>query len=617
MVLRKFEILAPAKNLECGIEAIKCGADSVYIACEKLGLRNRFSNSIDDVSKLINFAHRYWAKVYITLNSIVYKEEDFLFIKKTITNLYKIGADAIIINDMGILTYKLPPIPIFIGVNSRCLDVNKINFLHKIGIKRVILPRELTFNEIKNISKKTSCELEVFIHGTMCVAYTGNCYLKYAQMIKNTNSQKNLIDYQLSSSNSGADIANCAHFYNLLDADNNYIVKNESLLNLKYLNLVDRMEDLFKLGVTSFKIEGRQREISYVKNIVALANKKANEILKKNKRYGKRLSSGTAVINFEPSLDKVFNRGFTEYFFNGRKPENSNSKTIYGKFTGKVISQKQDVIEVFTKVELNIGDRFLCTKNNIKTEIINIIDIKDKNHFRIKENINVNGYKLYRIINAKAVDEIEKSFTYRYIAVNATISNINEKKCKISVKDEDNIETYIVYNKNVKYKITKDVIINYFNNVKKYEFQLIGITAPRNINIRETDLLKIQKRLYLKLRKQREKFRPKEKCQINNDKNIKYPYEKLSCLENVVNRKSKIFFKSHGVKNIEPSIESTKNIENRIICHSKYCIKYEQGYCIKKNRKDTPKEPWFLEDKFGNKYKLQFDCTKCEMNILG
>lgn len=616
-MLRNFEILAPAKNVECGIEAIKCGADSVYIACEKFGLRYRAHNDINDIKKLIDFAHRYWSKVYITLNTTIYEDDNFKFIEQTINKLYKMGADAIIISDMGILTLDLPPIPIFASVNTRCLDINKINFLHKIGIKRVILPRELTFKEIKNISKKTSCELEAFVHGTICVAYTGNCYLKYAQMIKKTKGQEDLIKYQSKSSGAGDCIANCVHFYNLLDNDGKYIIKNESLLNLRYLNLLDKMENLFKIGVNSFKIEGRQREISYVKNIVALANRKANEILKKNKKYGKRLSSGTSIIGFEPSLDKVFNRGFTEYFFNGRKSENSNSKTIYGTFIGVVVSQKQNIITIDTETNLNIGDRFLCARENEKNEMVNIISIKNNNTYEIKENININGRKLYRIVNAKAVSEIEKAFTYRYISVDLNILNVDKTKYKILAKDENDIETFITYKKNLKTKITKDIILNLFNENKEYEFQIVDIKAPKDINLGKEDISMLQDKIYMKLRAAREKARPREKGKINNDNRIKYPYEKLNCLENVINNKAKAFFKKHGVKEIEPAIESTKDIENRIVCHSRYCIKYELGYCIKKKIKDRPKEPWYLEDKFGNRYKLQFDCNKCEMNILG
>ena len=619
-MIKKVEILAPAKNLEYGIEAIKCGADSVYIACNNFGLRKGCSNSIDNVKKLIDFAHRYWSKVYITLNSFVYREEDFKIIRDTIYKLYNIGADAIIINDTGILTYKLPPIPIFIGVSSKCIDVNKINFFRKIGVKKVVLPRALTFEEIKKISRKTSCELEVFIHGTLCVAYSGNCYLKYAQMIKNTNGKEDLIDYQLKSSGSGVCIANCTHFYNLLDADGKYIIKNDSLLNLRYLNLLDRINDFLKIGINSFKIEGRQRELSYLKNIVALANNKANKVLTNNKKYGKRLSSGTSVIGFTPSLDKVFNRGFTEYFFNGRQPENSNSKTIYGTFVGDVISQKRNVLKIKTKFELNVGDRFLCNnKDEVKT--INIVEKKDNKYyidFYLEDKIsNIKGWKLYRIINAKAIDEIEKASTYRYISVNLTVSHINKTKYKISVKDEDNVETYITHKKDLKSKITKDIILNSFNENKEYEFQIKNIKSLKDINIKKEDLLKIQEQLYTKLRIYREKARPKDKCKINNSKVIKYPYTKLDCLDNVVNEKAKLFFRKHGVTKIEPAIETSKDINNKIICHSRYCIKYEQGYCSKQNKKHIPKEPWYLEDKFGNRYKLQFDCNKCEMNILG
>lgn len=436
-------------------------------------------------------------------------------------------------------------------------------------------------------------------------------------MIKNTKAQKELIEYQSISANAGFCMANCAHFYNIFDADGNIIVENESVLNLRYLNLIDRMGDLYKAGITSFKIEGRQREISYVRNVVALANQKANEILKKNKQFGKRLSSGTSIVTFKPDLNKVFNRGFTELFIDGRKKENLTSKDVYGQYVGKINKQRNNIIEVDSKKELNVGDRFLCAKEKERNEIVNIIGIKNKNKYEIKENINVKGRKLYRIVNAKAVDEIEKAFTYRYISVKLKISNIDKTKYKILVKDEDNIETFITYKKNLKANISKDVILKIFNDNKEYEFQIVDIKSPKDINLDKQDISMLQEKIYIKQRAAREKARPKEKGKIKNDGRIKYPYEKLNSLENVINNRAKSFFRKHGVKEIEPAIESTKDIENRIVCHSRYCIKYEQGYCSKKKRKDTPKEPWYLEDKFGNKYKLQFDCDKCEMNILG
>ena len=617
-MIRKFEILAPAQNLRYAIEAIKCGADSVYIGCEKLGLRDRTCyNDIEDIKKLVEFAHRYWVRVYVTLNTVIHKENDYKYIQKTINKLYQIGVDAVIFSDMGILTLKLPQIPMYASVNTRCFDPAKINFLHKIGVQRIILPRELSLSEIKDIRKKTKIALEAFIHGGMCVAYTGNCYLTYAQLIKNTNKQKELSFYQDHCANNGACLVNCGNYYNLLDANNKYIVKNETLLNIRNLNLIEKIGDLFKAGINSFKIEGRQRELSYLKNVVAYANKKANAVLKKNKKCGERLSSGTSVVNFEPNLNKTFNKSFTEYFFNGRKPENLNSMSIYGKFIGKVIFQKQDVIKIDTKIKLNVGDRFLCVKNNKQNETINIIDIRNDKYYIDKENIDIKECDLYRILSANDVDNIDNAFTYRYMSVNVKILNLDKTKYKISIKDEDNIETYVIYKKDLNSKTTKDKMLNLFNENKEYEFQIKNIKSAKNINIKETELPILQKQLYTKLRKNRQSAFPKIKAKINNNKNIKYPYEKLDSLENIVTKKARNFFNSHGVKEIELAIESTKDIENRIVCHSKYCIKYEQGYCSKKKRKDTPKEPWCLEDKFGNRYKLQFDCNKCEMNIIG
>lgn len=616
-MLRKFEILAPAKNLEYGIQAIKCGADSVYIACDKFGLRRIYSNTIEDIKKLVLFAHRYWVRVYVTLNSIIYKEEDLKYIKKTIVSLYKIGVDAIIINDTGILTYKLPPIPIFIGVNSRCLKSDKINFLHKIGATRIILPRELSLKEIKNIRKETTIPLEVFIHGTMCFVYTGNCYLKYAQTIKNTHSQKKLIEYQKASSNAGFCSANCAHMYNLLDAEGNYIVKQEPLLNMRYLNLVHKMEDFFKIGITSFKIEGRQRELSYLKNIVALANNKANEILKTNKNFGKRISSGKTEIKFTPSLNKTFNRGFTEYFFNGRKPENSDSKAIYGTFIGKVKYKRKNILHIETKFNLNIGDRLLCSLKNNKTQIVNIVNIKGNKYYIDNDNAKIKGWNLYRIINAKEIEKIEKAPVYRYIETKIKISENDKKNYKISIIDEDNIKASVIYKKQSQSKIKKENLFAFFNKNKEYEFKVTEIITDNNVNIKDNDLKHIQEILYMKLRTEREKYRPKEKGKINNTKLIKYPQTNITALDNVTNKKAIEFYKKHGVKNIEPAIESSLDISNKPIAHGKYCIKYEQGYCSKKKGIVIPKEPWFLEDKFGNKYKLKFNCDKCEMDILG
>ena len=401
-----------------------------------------------------------------------------------------------------------------------------------------------------------------------------------------------------------------------MDADGKYIVKNDTLLHIPYLNLLDKLEPLFKAGVTSFKIEGRQRELSYLKNIVALANRKANEVLKKNKNYGKRLSSGTSVVEFEPNLNKVFNRGFTEYFFNGRKPENVNSKSKYGTYIGTVKSQKDNVLSIKTKSKLAVGDRFLCVKENTRNEIVNIINIEGNKYFIDRKDVKIKDCKLYRIVNAKAITEIENAFTYRYISTKLTITEQNKTTYKLSVTDEDNITTFITCKKDLKSKISKEPLLKIFNNDKEYEFQIVAVKIPKHININEEDLSKTKEQLYLKLRATREKFRPKEKGKIK-DNHAPFPRKDITSLDNVVNARAVKFYKQHGVKNIEYSVEHNTDIKDKKIWNGRYCIRYEQGYCSKKNRKDTPKMPWYLEDKFGNKYKLQFDCSKCEMSILG
>ena len=223
---------------------------------------------------------------------------------------------------------------------------------------------------------------------------------------------------------------------------------------------------------------------------------------------------------------------------------------------------------------------------------------------------------MYRIVNAQAITEIENAFTYRYLSTKLTVSENGKTKYKLTVTDEDNITAFTTLKKDFNSKISKDTLLKKFNTDKEYEFKIVDIKAPKNINLKEEDLLKIRENLYLKLRAAREKARPKEKGKIKNN-TIPYPNKDITSLDNVVNARAVKFYKQHGVKNIEYSVEHNTDIKDKKIWNGRYCIRYEQGYCSKKNRKDTPKMPWYLEDKFGNKYKLQFDCNKCEMSILG
>ena len=611
---RVIEVLAPAKNLKYGIEAINAGADSVYIALEKFGLRRSSHNSIEDIEQLCNYAHKYWAKVYVVLNTAIYSDEELECAQNTINKLYKIGADAIIFSDMGILTLDLPPIPLFAGVHTRCFTPEKAKFLEDIGVKRIILPRELTFDEIKKITEKTTIPIEVFIHSIFCVTYSGNCYFKYGQVLKKTNKEKSLESYQCISANHGNCSAQCGDFYSLLDADGKYIVKNDRLLGLHFLDLGNELENLIDAGVHSFKIEGRQRELSYLKNISAYYNHKVNEVLSRTKSNLRRLSSGTSVVDFEPSLNNIYNRGFTNYFFYGRKKENLSVKDVYGEYIGEIISQSGNCFSIDnTKSVFNVGDRLICKKDDNPVIDIRIIEQNNGVYKFDLENENLLGCKVYRVINAKIVEEIENAKTHRYIFAKLVVQK-SDDVYRISMIDEDDVKTTIEYKINPEIKITKEDFIAVFNN-KDNDFKISQIDSDDYININKIDMETIKLELQNEQIKARIKARPIDFGLVDKQSKIKYP-EKVTCYDNIYNSKAISFYKQHGIENPELGLESTKDIEGKPIHVGKYCIRYELGYCSKLKRTDAPKFPWYLEDKYNFKYLLEFDCAKCEMHIL-
>jgi len=294
--MKYIELLSPAKNFEVGKAAIDHGADAVYIGAESFGARAAASNSLHDIEKLVNYAHQFYSKVFVTVNTIIYNDE-LERAEKLIFELYNIGVDAIIIQDMSILLMDLPSIPIHISTQAHNYDFEKIKVFDTIGVDRIVLARELPLNEIKKISQRIKAEIEYFIHGALCVCLSGQCYFSFALTGK--------------SANRGECTQPCRMKYNLLNEKGDVIIKNKHLLSLKDLNLSNYLSDLIDVGVSSFKIEGRLKDIDYVKNTTAFYRKEIDKLI--NEKL-KKASSGVIYHFFEPDLNKTFNRTYTNYF---------------------------------------------------------------------------------------------------------------------------------------------------------------------------------------------------------------------------------------------------------------------------------------------------------------
>ena len=303
---RPIELLAPAKNLECAIAAIDHGADAVYIGASRFSARAAAGNSIEDLEELVKYAHIYNVRIYVALNTLI-KDEEIEETEKLIWQLYKIGVDALIVQDMGILKMNIPPIPLHASTQVDNRDISKALFLKEVGFRQIVLARELSLDEINRIHTAVpDVPLEVFIHGALCVSYSGQCYVSQACF------------------NRSANRGECAQFcrlsFDMVDADGKIITKNKHLLSLKDMNQSDNLEAIIDAGASSLKIEGRLKDISYVKNVTAYYRKKLDSIIKRRPDL-KRASSGKEKFIFTPQLDKSFSRGSTSYFLNGRNSE--------------------------------------------------------------------------------------------------------------------------------------------------------------------------------------------------------------------------------------------------------------------------------------------------------
>lgn len=302
---KSIELLAPARNLECGIAAIDYGADAVYIGASRFGARAAAGNSVEDIKALCDYAHTYMAKVYVTVNTIIFDNE-LDATKELITQLYEAGADAILVQDMGLLNMDLPPIPLHASTQTDNRTVEKVKWLAGLGFSRVVLARELSANEISHIHHEVpDVELEVFVHGALCVSYSGQCYASQYCFGR--------------SANRGECAQFCRLKFDLEDANGNVIQKGRHLLSLKDLCQIDRLETLLDSGATSLKIEGRLKDITYVKNVTAAYSKRLNEIIAHSNGRYRRASFGKCTYTFEPNLNKTFNRGFTHYFWMGAR----------------------------------------------------------------------------------------------------------------------------------------------------------------------------------------------------------------------------------------------------------------------------------------------------------
>ena len=594
---RKIELLAPAKNEEIGIEAIRHGADAVYIGASAFGARINAKNSIKDIKKLIDFAHLFNVKVYVTLNTIL-DDNELEQCKKIIWELYKIKTDAIIIQDFGILNLslnnELPPIALHASTQCDIRTLDKVKFFEELGLKRVILARELSLDEINKISNATNIRLEYFIHGALCVCYSGQCYMSY---YIGRNSQKR-------SANRGNCAQACRKKYSLVDDKNRYIVKNKYLLSLKDNNLSSNLDELIKAGITSFKIEGRLNDENYVKNITLYYH----NLLKKYPRQAR----GEIISAFEPNPNKTFNRSYTNDYLFSKKDNIYNFITpkSIGEFIGFVKNYCDNYFILDTKLKINPQDG-LCFINNDNLEgcLVNKTE-QLKNGVKIYPNKKISlkkGDKIYRNIDIEFNKILENSSTKRKLLIDFFIY-----EDKIEVLDEyDNKISFDIDNAEFAHDFekAKENYIKSFNKTQDtpYSAKNIYIKTDKLIFMPVSKINEIRRKILDLLS---EKILSKYKTKTQKPIDIaQFPLDSGDYRLNIHNKKSQEFYELCNCKVKEKSFESLKKHKNKEIMRTKHCLKRAFLGC-------SAKDKLFLEDENKVRYPLNFDCKNCEMAIL-
>ena len=603
---KPLELLAPAKDAEAGKTAINFGADAVYIGAPKFSARAAAGNSAEDIGQLISYAHRYHARVYAAFNTIL-SDHELEEARRMLGDLISAGIDAIIIQDMGILQMGLPPVEWHASTQTHNATPEKVRFLEQSGFRRIILARELSLEEIRGIRKATSIDLEFFVHGALCVSMSGQCYMSLASGGR--------------SGNRGVCAQPCRKRYELKDSAGNQVTAPKHLLSLKDLDLSGHLPELAEAGISSFKIEGRLKDLNYVKNITAYYRKKLDAFLSGNPGYRKS-SSGYTLFDFEPDPARTFSRGGATYFLEGRKKGITAFDTpkSTGEVIGKVLLSTGNKLEVESSVLLSNNDGLSWFTNDGELQGVKVNEA-DGTRLSLASPVKIKpGSLLYRNHDHRFGEMLKKSRSSRKIRIKLTFSE-TEEGYQLYGSDEDGIEHSMLFRREkqvagqpekaealIREQLSKPGDSGFDITEVSICWAQAGFMPVSVMNGMRRDFLEafMGKRVALSPPPQ-----PGKRVE-----DLSFTGESITYLGNVSNHLAAEFYRSCGVREIEPSLEQSKDFSGKRLMTMKHCLRYEMGYCPREQGSKTfPwKEPLYLYDG-EKKFRLEFDCSACKMNL--
>lgn len=615
MPMSKIELLLPAKDLSGGKTAVNHGADAVYTGAPAFGARQAAGNSLQDIEELVRYAHLYGSKVHVTVNTLLYDNE-LEAARKLIWELYNIGVDAVLIQDLGLLKLDLPPIALHASTQCHNHNLERIQFLEKLGFTRVVLARETDLATVQQIHSQTNIELEAFVHGALCVCYSGQCYI--SRMMTGR------------SGNRGECAQICRTRFDLQDSDGKTLIHNKHLLSLKDMCRANYLEEMLAAGIVSFKVEGRLKNESYVKNVTAYYRQRLDAILDGNSEY-QRVSSGTTRFFFNPDLRKTFNREYTPYFIDGQRETMASFDTpkAIGEFVGYLkqsggkylfegLGMRQKAIGKRQQTIVN-GDGlcFINDQGNLEGFLVNRVE--ENRIYPQKELSKFHEVKLYRNID-KAFEKVLSGKTAeRKISVDILFEELTDA-VRITFTDEDGCEVSVTENIELtaaqQPEKMAETLRTALSKLGGTPFEARTITISKcTAFLRAGFINELKNRVVELLTAERIRhFRPQDVTRSYKPEPL---FQKADYLRNITNEMHKAVYADFGATEFEYGLDKTEDYAGKALMTCKYCLRHELGWCRKgPDASKAPKDPLFLVSG-KRRFRLEFDCGWCVMKVMG
>ncbi len=606
--MTSIELLAPARDLETARQAILHGADAIYIGAERFGARAGAGNSLENICILCREAHVFGVKVYVTLNTVL-RDDELEDTHHLIWELYEIGVDALIVQDMALLRMELPPIALHASTQMDNRSTEKVAWLRDLGFEQVVLARELSLEQISEIHRQVpDVALEVFVHGSICVCYNGQCYASQHLFGR--------------SANRGECAQFCRMPFDLEDADGNVLQEQRYLLSMRDMNRSAEVEQLLDSGVCSLKIEGRLKDIPYVKNVVAYYRQLLDDIMRRRPEYV-RSSQGNHTFTFQPRMEAAFNRGYTNYFLNGRTTDLCNPITpkSMGEPVGIVKDIRHDHIVVAGSASFNNGDGLCFIDSDRRLQGFRV-NRAEGNHLYLRQMPAGlrRGMHLYRNQNQQFETEMARPTATRKLSL-CWILNETAEGFALTAQVEDNmpLTRAYIYNKEKARTPQTENIIKQLSRLgdTPYECRRVDVLLSDNWFIPSSVLGEWRKQMVAQLAEER----PRRKERHATTKHVSMPLAShITYRGNVANRLAKDFYLAQGATQVDWALEAGGKQKSGIpsqelrLMNCKYCILNQLGHCLKKHVPEWSM-PLYLRLADGCRFRLQFDCKKCEMNV--